>query len=1030
MVPQPFNTTELIAGYTITERIGAGGYGEVWKAEAPGGLAKAIKLVYGYLDDDRATREMKALERVKQVRHPFLLSLERIEIVDGRLVIVTELAEMSLMDRFTECQRTSLPGIPREELLVYLRDAADALDFMHERFGLQHLDVKPENLLLLGGRVKVADFGLVKDLAETNVSMVSGMTPVYAPPEVFDGQASAQSDQYSLAVLYQEMLTGLLPFPGRTASQLATQHLRSRPRLGPLPDHDRPIIERALAKQPEDRFENCGAMVDALRKAMERRQEKVHSGDELADADTASLSDHATEFVSRKSDPCSDSQATLRGLALAGDAEPDVRSTSGFADVEATDAIRLAPPSQPLPITTLPPVEAAAELFTLQPTLFVGVGGTAARTLQRLKLHFQDRYGDFDALPAMQMLLIDTDPDTIQEATGGAHGAALATNETLPIPLRQVHDYRAHSERFLQWLSRRWLYNIPRSLRTAGIRPLGRLAFVDHARRVAEQLRVSLATTLDSRSIAATRSAAGVDVNGESPRVVVVGSIGGGTGSGMLIDVAHAARNVLAVLGHADSEILGVLMHGTGRNPATKDLAAASAYAFLEELHHCRCFGSPAGGHPTFESSGATFDHAYLLHLGDDLQDSEYDEQVDLVADYLFRDSATASRTALGACRQMRRSADEKFGEVTLRSFALRRLGEPPSRMIEAATDLLCKTAVGQWLRSESLPASGLEQPAQGEPPAPSKGTKRRDPTERVSAILDATTRRAAQGRRGGIRDRVRKRLGNYSETRLATIVADFVVARFGLSDTNAAEASDSPDVLSRLDDRMEKLLRQLQQVHGQISRPAELIDAKTTGDDEDGFDPAAWVRQSIRRRMSELAAQLQDDFLQKQFSALLGPSAAPDGHIARTSSPERALWSELREAARAVIVNDLRHLDGLKPSETTVNGLPSVETWNDYVRDVSSPLLECGGARRLVLMLPQGPAAAGLAKLAAESWGEAPSVVHDSAGGGLLCCEIEQLPLARAAAHLVDYRADYVEAAWRLHTRIDVAWQPLCRLA
>ena len=74
-VPHDVHPPSRFPATACIERIGAGGYGEVWKAEAPGGIAKAIKIVYGYHDDQRATRELSALNRIKEVRHPFVLSL-------------------------------------------------------------------------------------------------------------------------------------------------------------------------------------------------------------------------------------------------------------------------------------------------------------------------------------------------------------------------------------------------------------------------------------------------------------------------------------------------------------------------------------------------------------------------------------------------------------------------------------------------------------------------------------------------------------------------------------------------------------------------------------------------------------------------------------------------------------------------------------------------------------------------------------------------------------------------------------------
>src|SRR5947207_1533005 len=200
---------EPIPGYRLIEPLGSGGFGEVWKCEAPGGLFKGIKFVYGNLNSldvegTRAEQELRALQRIKEVRHPFVLSLDRIEVVDGELVIVMELADKSLHDKFMECQHAGLLGIPRDTLLRYVRDAAEALDHMNEKHNLQHLDVKPRNLFLISERVKVADFGLVKHLERTGSSGIMGaVTPLYAPPETFTCEISDRSDQYSLAIVYQ-----------------------------------------------------------------------------------------------------------------------------------------------------------------------------------------------------------------------------------------------------------------------------------------------------------------------------------------------------------------------------------------------------------------------------------------------------------------------------------------------------------------------------------------------------------------------------------------------------------------------------------------------------------------------------------------------------------------------------------------------------------------------------------------------------------------------------------------------------------
>ena len=155
--------------------------------------------------------------------------------------LVCELADRSLADVLNAERKAGKPGIARDVLLAFMREAAEALDVMHVRHGLQHLDVKPQNLFLVANHVKVGDFGLVQSLSGNGPGDISlgAITPLYVSPEVFQGKISQNSDQYSLAIVYQELLTGTMPFPGKNSRQLLMQHIQAAPDLeAPLDQHD------------------------------------------------------------------------------------------------------------------------------------------------------------------------------------------------------------------------------------------------------------------------------------------------------------------------------------------------------------------------------------------------------------------------------------------------------------------------------------------------------------------------------------------------------------------------------------------------------------------------------------------------------------------------------------------------------------------------------------------------------------------------------------------------------------------------
>ena len=159
------------------------------------------------------------------------------------------------------------------ELLGILGEVARVIDFLNEprhqleeRSGvaIHHRDIKPQNIMLIGQGVKVADFGL-SCLDEPGGSARSqcGLTFAYAAPETFRRRVSAGSDQYSLAVTFCQLRSGRLPFVGPPAAVMMG-HLFGDPDLSMLPEPERTVVARALAKQPDGRWPDCRSFLGAL----------------------------------------------------------------------------------------------------------------------------------------------------------------------------------------------------------------------------------------------------------------------------------------------------------------------------------------------------------------------------------------------------------------------------------------------------------------------------------------------------------------------------------------------------------------------------------------------------------------------------------------------------------------------------------------------------------------------------------------------------------------------------------------------
>jgi hypothetical protein len=758
-----------LPGYTLSTRLGAGGYGEVWLAHAPGGLTKAVKFIFGSYNDKRAEHELRALQKVKEVRHPFLLSLERIEVFDGRLVIVTELAESSLKDRFDECRQEGLPGVPRTELLSYLRDAADALDYLSQKHSLQHLDVKPENLLLVAGHVKVADFGLVKDVGKSQASLVGGLTPLYSAPEVFQGNPSTHSDQYSLAVLYQEMLTGVLPFSGATAAELTLQHLHDEPDVSPLPAGDRYVLSRALAKEPSQRFGTCSELIAAL--------------STTPDGDAAAWTVAASAPAANEFSPAQSERRPGPVTEFFGEqAEALPKGPS------ASMLLAIGPLADEQPVE-LPPLDLAVDGFAAHPTLVVGVGGGAGEVMKQLRLRLVKQFGD-GGLPAFQMLLFDTDPKALARVTQGDARTALKPEETLALPLRRPQDYREQSGRLMKWLSRRWLYNIPRSLRTEGMRPLGRLALADHARQAVQRIRMALAQATDAEAIEASRERSGLEFRREAPRGYVIASISGGAGSGMSLDVGYAIRAALDKLGADDAEIVGVFLHSTGRDPRHCDLAKVNSFAWLTEYNH---FHRPGGQFPGDESCGLpamppgrrAFDSAYLVDLGVEVDDSDVQQAAQAIAEYIYLDALTPAQSFFAECRREESAAT---ATAPLRTFALHKIPAATDESIDRAAAALSRAVVFGWTGCEDAARPGATPAAAPASSGPTQSVRDTNQVVLGAAKLINQLQLQLEGLASNARSLVEAQFGGDQQAFLA-----------GLATTNANSAA-AADVVRAID--------------------------------------------------------------------------------------------------------------------------------------------------------------------------------------------------------------------------------------
>jgi serine/threonine-protein kinase len=270
--------SQRIGRYIVTGELGRGAMGIVYEAVDPLiGRKVAVKVIHlqGFTDAgearflrDRLFREARSAGALS---HPGIVVVFDVGQEGDLAFIAMERVEgVSLYQVLTSGRK-----IPRAEAFDILRQAASALDYAH-RNGVVHRDIKPANIMLdKGVTVKIADFGIAK-ITSTEHHTVTGMvmgTPSYMSPEQIEALPSdGRSDQFSLAVVAYELLTGRRPFLSDSLATLAHMIVfAERPSaraLNPsLPAEVDMVFGRSLAKLPTDRYSNCTDFVWALEEA-------------------------------------------------------------------------------------------------------------------------------------------------------------------------------------------------------------------------------------------------------------------------------------------------------------------------------------------------------------------------------------------------------------------------------------------------------------------------------------------------------------------------------------------------------------------------------------------------------------------------------------------------------------------------------------------------------------------------------------------------------------------------------------------
>jgi hypothetical protein len=317
-----------------------------------------------------------------------------------------------------------------------------------------------------------------------------------------------------------------------------------------------------------------------------------------------------------------------------------------------------------------------------------------------------------ESLSHVRLLYLDTDPEGIRAASRASEKAGLGSGEAILTRLNRPSYYlktRDGGPEIDSWLDTKMLYRIPRTQLTGGSRALGRLAFCDNYRFVAQRLNAELEACSQPDTLKAIAQRTGLGVRTTRPRVYVISSLAGGSGSGIFLDLAYVLRDLLQRQGQAEPDLVGLFFLPSVERRPLQRLALANTVSALTELSYfaqglgfsARYFDRDA----IVEGAASPFGRCILMPLSDKPSLPQGGQAAAQAAEFLFRDLCTPLGRASESARSSPPPAALSLGDnPPCQTFSLFRFTFPRQELTRRFARRLCHQLVGRWLSKDGAP--------------------------------------------------------------------------------------------------------------------------------------------------------------------------------------------------------------------------------------------------------------------------------------------------------------------------------------